>query len=128
MIEQYLKRISRHVAVYWSRSTVRSDGSFSYNAPVEIKCFWSPNTKLTTVEKEGKVISIMATVHVTQDLSEQAILYLGTLSSLTTLQQSDPRKVSGAYEITMFIKEPSLYLLDTYNRRALITPRKTLTR
>jgi hypothetical protein len=124
MIEKYIKRISKHTAVYWGSPTPAADGSNTFGTPEEIKCFWL-NESGVTVEKDGKEVSVVATVYVSQDLDEQGMLYLGTLSELTTAQKTDPRRVSCAYEITRFRKDPSLYLNGKFSRRAFIAPRQT---
>ena len=121
MIEQYIKRISKHTAVYWGSPTPRANGSNSYGTPIEIKCFWKDTSQLIA-DRDMKEVSIKATVYVFQDLDEQGMLFLGTLSDLTTAQKADPRKVTRAYEISRFVKTPSLYLNGKYNRYAIIAP------
>jgi hypothetical protein len=124
VIERYIKRISKQTAVYWSSPSPAADGANRFAAPTEIKCFWVNETELT-VEKHGKEVSVVATVYVSQDLDEQGMLYLGTLSELTTAQKADPRYVSRAYEITRFRKDPSLHKSGEFSRRAFITPRSS---
>lgn len=121
MIEKYIKRISRHTAVYWSRPTPRADGSNSYAAPIEIKCLWVGGTQYIP-DRDMREVSAKALVYVSQDLDEQGMLFLGKLSELTTAQKTDPRKVSRAYEITKFEKIPSLHIKDAYNRHAILAP------
>lgn len=110
-------------AVYWSSPTPRQDGSSAYAAPVEIKCFWKDGSHLVA-DRDMKEVSIKAMVYVSQDLDEQGMLFLGVLTDLTTAQRADPRKISRAYEITQFLKTPSLYLKNQYNRCAIISPEK----
>lgn len=123
MIERFLKRIAKHTAVYWGSPTPAEDGSNEYGDPIEINCFWNEQVKVAS-EKDGKVVAIQAMVYVTQDLAEQGMLMLGTLADLTTAQGDDPNRVSGAYEITKFIKTPSRYKFGEYNRCAIIAPSK----
>lgn len=124
MIEKYIKKISKHTAVYWGTPTSRADGSNSYGTPVEISCFWNEQSNMT-YEEGGKTVHITAKVYVSQDLDEQGMLFLGTLADLTTAQENDPRKISRAYEITRFLKTPSLYKKTEYNRCAIIAPKST---
>lgn len=121
MIERYIKRISNQIAVYWSRPTPREDGSNAYAAPVEIKCFWKDGTQYIP-DRDMRDVSVKALIYVSQDLDEMGMLYLGTLSSLTTAQKADPRLVNRAYEITRFEKIPSLYKKNEFNRRVIIAP------
>lgn len=121
MIDRYIKRISKHIAVYWSSPVPRPDGSNSYAAPIEIRCFWKGASQLIP-DRDMKEISIKALVYVSQDLDEQGMLFLGKLSNLSTQEKADPRLVSRAYEITRFVKTPSLYMNGEYNRQAIIAP------
>jgi hypothetical protein len=123
MIERFIKRISKDKAVYWGSPSPAADGSNTYPAPTEINCLWNAKVKVVS-EKDGKVVAIEAMVYVSQDLSDQGMLMLGTLSQLTTAQKTDPRKVSSAYEITDFVKTPSLYKKNEFNRCAIIAPTK----
>ena len=120
-IEKYIKRIARHTAVYWASPTAAQDGSNTYGAPAEIKCFWKEQYDLFK-DKDGREVAIKAKVYVFDDLDEQGMLFLGTLADLTTAQKNDPRKVSRAYEISSFVKTPSLYSKGQFNRCAVILP------
>jgi hypothetical protein len=121
MIEKYIKRVSRQTAVYWGSPTPREDGSNRYGTPVQIKCVWKDSTQLIP-DRDMKEVSVKATVYVSQDLDEQGMLFLGCLADLTTSQKADPRLVNRAYEITRFIKTPSLYMRGEYSRVAIISP------
>lgn len=121
MIERYIKRIAKQKAVYWSSPTPREDGSNQYAAPIEIDCLWKDSTQLIP-DRDVKEVSVKALVYVFQDLDEQGMLFLGCLSNLTTDQKADPRKVQRAYEITRFVKTPSLYKAGEFNRQAYIAP------
>lgn len=123
MIEKYIKRISKQTAVYWAAPTPREDGSNSYDTPVEIKCLWKDTSQFSP-DRDIREVFVKALVYVTQDLDEQGMLFLGTLADLTTAQKNDPRLVSRAYEITKFVKIPSLHLAGAFNRHAIIAPEK----
>lgn len=123
MIERYLKRIAVHDAVYWASPTPRADGSSSYAAPVALRCFWKESVE-SVPDRDMKEVSIKAHVYVFQDLDEQGMLFKGTLDDLTQAQKDDPRRISRAYEISRFVRTPSLYLKNKFNRCAIISPEK----
>ena len=119
-IERYLKRIGkRDTVVYWGNPTAGAGAVISFDAPVEIGCMWKEKIEMLR-DKSGREIISRASVYVTQDLDENGMLFHGELCDLTTAQQGDPRKVDAAYEIKMFLKTPSLYLRNRYNRKALL--------
>lgn len=121
MIERYVKRIAKQTAVYWGSPTSREDGSNQYTTPIEIRCLWKDDKQLIP-DRDMREVSVKALVYVFQDLDEQGMLFLGCLNDLTTAQKADPRRVPRAYEITRFVKTPSLYMRGQFNRQAYIAP------
>lgn len=117
-IQNYIKSVLKDVAVYWSKPVAGADGSNTFAAPCEIKCFWD-NGSFLYLTNTGKEVMIRATVHVAVDLDEQGMLFHGRLSDLTSIQKSNPKKVSRAYEIKRFIKTPSLAQKNQFNRVAM---------
>jgi len=124
MIERYIKRISKDKAVYWPSPTPREDGSNSYGAPIEINCFWKDGFQ-SIPDRDMREVSVKALIYVSQDLDEQGMLYKGRLQDLTAAEKADPRLVERAYEITKFVKTPSLHLRNQYNRQVYIAPEKS---
>ena len=121
MIERYLKRIAKDTAVYWGGTTMRADGTMGYGAPVEIPCLWKEGY-LSDPDRDAQSITVKAQVYLLQDVAEGAMLFKGKLTDLTEDQKSDPRHIDDAYEITKFVKTPSLAIHGKFNRYAIIAP------
>ena len=119
MIEQYMKRIARHTAVYWGSPKMNKDGVTEFDLPVEIKCFWKGGSEMLVL-RTGREINSMATVYVLEDLAEGGMLWLGTLEDLSNLEESDPREISNAYEIQPTWKTPSLAMTNDYVRKVML--------
>lgn len=117
-LDAYMKRICRYKAVYWGNPTSDGYGSYTYDDPVEIDCFWMGESDVVR-DDAGKELVVKASVYVLQDLDEQGYLWKGRLADLTTAQKSDPKKVDGAMPIIRFISTPSLRT-EEYVRKALI--------
>lgn len=117
--EAFMKRACRQTAVYWSSPTAAEDGSNTFATPTEIQCSWSEKIKMIR-DNEGREIVSRATVHVLEDMDEQGMLYLGTLADLTAAEEADPRKVTDAYEIKIFLKTPGRHLNGEFARRAML--------
>lgn len=95
-VESFIKRKAKQTAVYWAASGKNVQAKKTYTTGVEIKCVWIQDRELM-VKDEGKETVSKATVYVNQDLTEQGMLYLGTLDDLTSAQKSDPTKVKKAH-------------------------------
>jgi len=118
-IENYLKRICRDTAVYWANPISSTDGSLSYNAPIEIKCLWKEGIKMIR-DTQGKEIVSKAAVHVLEDIDDNGMLFHGDLDDLTIAEESDPRKRADAYEVKLFVKTPSMHLVGQFSRKAML--------
>jgi len=118
-IEATLKRLAKQTAVYWSSPTAGADGSNSFSTGVEIKCIWL-DTKEKVIDNNGKEVVGSGAVYVLQDLDEEGMLFLGSLSDLTAAEKLDPKLVSMASEIRIFKKTPSLHLSGKFIRKALL--------
>ncbi len=117
--EAFMKRACIQTAVYWSAPASTEDGSNTFAAPTEISCLWKDKITLMR-DNEGRDIISKASVHVLEDIDEQGMLFLGALTDLSTAQKADPRKVSDAYEIKVFVKTPGRHLSGEFARRAML--------
>lgn len=119
-IADHISDICIHTAVYWGSPQNNGFGRMVYDDPVEVSCFWIDQQE-TLVDNDGKEWVTHATVFVLQDMDEQGVLYLGSLSGLTDSQKSDPvANLDKAREIKRFLKTPSLYDDDTYVRKVIL--------
>ena len=118
-IDAYMKKICNDTAVYWSTPVVDNFGAFTFTTPVEISCLWKGKVVLMR-ESDGREIVSKAKVYVIQDLDEHGMLFHGILDDLTSAQKSDPKTVSDAYEIKIFLKTPSIHLKNQFNRSAIL--------
>ncbi|KKL85034.1 hypothetical protein LCGC14_1958750 [marine sediment metagenome] len=117
--EAFMKRACIQTAVYWNAPVAAEDGSNTFATPTEISCLWKD--KITMMrDNDGKDIISKASVHVLEDIDEMGMLFLGTLADLSTAQKADPRKVSNAYEIKVFVKTPGRHLNGEFARRAML--------
>ena len=114
---------SRDKAVYWGNPIPNVYGGLSFDAPVEINCFWIDATR-AIMSREGREIISEAEVYVTEDLAQNGMLYHGALTDLTQAQKDDPRKAEKAYEIIRFTKVPALHTPGEYVRVAYLSTRR----
>lgn len=119
-IADHISDICIHTAVYWGGPQNNGFGRMVYDDPVEISCFWIDEQE-TLIDNDGKEWVTKAKVFVLQDIDEQGVLYLGSLSGLTDSQKSDPvASLDKAREVKRFLKTPSLYDDDTYVRKVIL--------
>jgi len=97
-ITGFVKKVCVQTAVYWTRPTNSGHGDQTFSIGTEIACRWDGETKVIT-NKQGKEVTSMAKVMVTAAYDDAGYLYLGTLASLTALQQNNPLLVEDAYMI-----------------------------
>jgi len=74
----------------------------AFHPPVELKVFWIDKSELIS-GKSGQVMS-RAMVILGDDVSEQGLLYNGTVDSVPAGYRTDPRKFPKALEIQKFTK------------------------
>ena len=118
-IADHISDICNQTVVYWDSPQNDGFGRMTYGAPVEVNCFWVDEQE-TMIDNDGKEWVTKAKVFVLQDLDEQGVLWLGTLSSLSDDEKIDPKaNLQKTQEIKRFIKTPSLYD-DTYVRKAIL--------
>ena len=119
-IAEYIEDICRQNAVYWGSPSSDGFGRMIYSDPVGVSCFWMDEQE-TLIDDDGKEWVTRAEVFVLQDMVEQGVLYLGSLSDLTDDEKSDPKtNLQTAREIKRFIKTPSLYDKDTYVKKVIL--------
>jgi hypothetical protein len=120
-MEQFLERVCTQDAVYWGNPTDNGFGAKTFDPPIAIKCRWQDKVQLLGTPDQVTVIS-RATVVILQDLEEDGLLWLGSLSSLTPLQQSNPRTIDKMCIVKRFEKTPALQSTTVFLRKAFLTP------
>lgn len=120
-IEQRIKTLCTQTCVYWAPTGFNAYTDPIFAAPVEVKCRWEEKQILFEDDK-GNQLQAKAVAHVVSDVKNEGFLYLGTLTSLTTQQRSNPKNISSAYPIKRFDKSPSLTNPSEYVRKAYLTP------
>ena len=119
-IADHISDICNQTAVYWDSPQNDGFGRMIYGAPVEVNCFWVDEQE-TMIDNDGKEWVTKAKVFVLQDLDEQGVLWLGTLSSLSDDEKTDPKaNLQKTQEIKRFIKTPSFYDEDSYVRKVIL--------
>ena len=119
-IADHISDICNQTVVYWDSPQNDGFGRMTYGAPVEVNCFWVDEQE-TMIDNDGKEWVTKAKVFVLQDLDEQGVLWLGTLSSLSDDEKTDPKaNLQKTQEIKRFVKTPSFYDEDTYVRKAIL--------
>ena len=122
MIEGFINRkIQDDVCVYWANPVSDGAGTFTYDDPIEINCFWLEDTKTIMDDNKREVIS-KAQVFVSQDLVQHEYLYHGTLDEVLESDSTftDPKEMEDAFEIIRFEKKPSLVNSNQYVRKAYL--------
>jgi len=127
-ITSFLKGVYKQTAVYWAVTGRDGEGGFTYADPVEIKCRWE-DMRQVVVDNKGNEVTSRAQVFVLQDLTEEGMLYLGTLDDLYDLNSESsaggldsPVDIAGAYIIKRFQKIPALGSKTEFLRKAYLTP------
>ena len=106
-MEQFLQSMCTQDAVYWGNPQEDGFGGKTFDDPIAIKCRWQDKVQLLGTPDKETVIS-RATVVVLQDLQEDGLLWLGSLSSLTTEQRNNPRKIDHMCIVKRPEKTPAL--------------------
>jgi hypothetical protein len=99
-----LTKMLKQTAVYWAPDSMRGDGTWTFDDPIEIKCRWQ-DTQEQFIDKNGQVRISSAKVFVDRDLKGGGFLWQG---SLVDLESTNPKENEGAYEIMKFGKMPNL--------------------
>ena len=86
---------------HWAQGAPDGYGGNSYSAPVVLKGRWEKRTDLV-VSPNGENITSKARIFLDKEIGLGDYLYLGSSTV------SDPRTVSGAYEVLQVRKIPSV--------------------
>jgi len=108
----YLTRNLRQAATYWSPGTPDGFGGTSYGSPTPMKVRWEERGELF-LDSAGQESVSHSIVYTRIDVEIGGYLFLGSSTA------TDPTGVSGALEIRMFRKIPSLRALK-FERRATL--------
>jgi len=119
-MQQFLVRVCKEPAVYWGNPKSNGRGGFTYDPPVEVKCFWNERIQILSVNEGDKIIS-RAFVYVLQDMTAEGLLCRTSLSALTTLQKSKPNEIDDICIIKRFESYPGIGTSDRV-RIAFLTP------
>jgi hypothetical protein len=112
-IIDFIESVAVQTSVYWGSPVDDGYGGKTYANPVEILCRWDGSTKLIT-DAKGQQIVCVAEVMVTQELDIDGILYLGSLTDLSSGQKADPSTITGAQRIKQFMKTPLFASTDEF--------------
>jgi len=105
----FIRQLCIQDAVYWGSPQNDGFGGYSYANPVEIKVRWDQRER-TIVSRDGKEVMADVEVLSPEDFVREGVLFLGTLSDLTSASGQNldaesgetyimPHQVTGAYEI-----------------------------
>jgi len=94
-------------AVYWALTGVNGYGEPIFAEPVEMLVRWEDKQE-RFVSKDGTEHTSSSVVYPPSQPVLGGYLYLGTLASLSSAEEGDPRSVSGAKEIKSVNTSPNL--------------------
>lgn len=121
-LQAIIERQYKQTTVYWGNPQSDGQGGFTFDDPVEIACRWEDIRQVVTDNKGNSVVS-RAVIYVKQDLDEEGMIYLGTLSDFdSTVDTGDPKSIDNTYIIKRFGKVPSLAIPTEFLRAAYLTP------
>lgn len=118
-VSSVITQLCTQIAVYWPNPIPDGYGQNVFSAPIEIKCRWQESTEEIT-KNDGDTIVSMAVVYVLQDVIEEGVLFLGTLSDLTTAQKTNPKLQPLAFIVQRFDKSPVLKSTNEFLRKAYL--------
>lgn len=116
-IDKFIEKVCVQPVVWWQFDGSSGFGGPSFKDPVQIKTRWT-DEKQVIQDDEGNEIISNAWVLLTQDVSLQDYLYLGTLTDIGS--EPDPLKVDGAYQIKRFEKVPMIFSTEIFVRKAFL--------
>ena len=107
-IDKFIKKVCVQDAVYWGNPVSNGTGGMTFDAPVDIKCRWTDKQRII-LSANGVQVLVKGEVMITADLDLQGWLKLGRLSDFdSTVDETNPMKVAGAYEIIAVDKIPMI--------------------
>lgn len=107
-IQSHMKIVTANdCCVYWSNPQLQTDGSYSFDIPVEINCLWLDEEDLYDHAQAKETVS-NAKVYVDEDIDENAMLFHGKLTDAEVVANlNNPHGIRKAYQIRKFRKIPS---------------------
>ena len=108
-------------AVYWANPVNDGFNHFTFDDPIEIKCRWQDKIQILGQPDETQMIS-RAIALVTQDMTVDGLLWLGTLSQLSSIQRTEPHQIPNICIIKRFEKSPFVGSSTEYLRKVHLTP------
>lgn len=93
--------------MYWANPQSDGFGGRIFDEPVEIEVRWEDRQELF-IDANGQEVRSRSVVYLGQDINIGGYLYLGSLSGLSSDEESNPLSVSAAYEIRGYQKVPNL--------------------
>ena len=119
-IDTFVKKVCVQRAVYWGNPVADGFGNFTFDEPVSIYCRWEIKSNVIK-DSLGRELITKAKVLLTQDVEVQGWLYLGLLEDFEeTTDLTNPKSISGAYEIIGFDKTPMIRSTTVYVREAYL--------
>jgi len=124
-IDSTVKKFCVQTAVYWGPGTPDGYGGRAFDAPVELEpptngVRWDEKVQMIT-DVTGKEIVSKAEILVVQDVEPQGWLMLGTLDDIASDEdETNPKGVSGAYEIRRVDKSPMVKSTTVFVRKVYL--------
>ena len=127
-ITSLLTRNCNQTCVYWGNPVNDGEGGKTFDDPVELACRWEEMVQVVT-DAKGNEVTSRALVYLLQDVDEEGMLFLGTLTDLSSAEEDDPLGIEAgdhsgqkAYVIKRFQKIPALGSTTEFVRKAFLTP------
>lgn len=120
-IMDFIASACTQTAVYWGNPQRKGTGGWTYDAPVEISCRWDDKIQLVKNEIANTEFLSRGEVIVLQDVDEEGVIFLGSLTDLVEGADTNPYKQTGAYMIKQFLKTPRLYSTTEFFRKILLS-------
>jgi len=124
-ILKFIESVCVQPAVYWGNPEPDGYGGMTYSDPVEIKVRWDDTTEIVT-DKDGKERVSKAELLVTDDLSTEGIVWLGSKEQLleetgeSQFENILPTMISNTYEIIRFDRIPLFRSKDEFVKKAYL--------
>lgn len=121
-IEKFIQSVCVQTAVYWAKGKADGFGGRAYATPVEISCRWAIENEIVK-GADGKETVSTSGIMVTQDLEQEGLLWLGTLSQLSATQKKNPLTIEGIQEIRAVDKVPMIKSTTVFVRKVYLNSR-----
>jgi hypothetical protein len=103
-------------AVYWGTPATDGYGKLSFADPVEIDVRWEEHQELF-LSSSGKEELSKATVYSnSQDFENDAYLYLGELTDISSADLDSPQNISQAFPIRAYYKKVDIQGADYFRK------------